>query len=98
MKTFKNEKTSILMGETPMSYADLAIACLNFTDPQAGVKIADMAKNIKVLEKVQQMKEKEEISLEDAEHETLVSKMNAMPWSFQHKDIISFSIAVKEAK
>lgn len=99
MKTFKNEKTEMSkdgFSDAKHDYKSLCLLCMGYVNPQIGMKADEMYKNFKIMDKLETVTE--EIALEDAEHTLLLQKVASMPWVMQHKDIVTFADAVKNAK
>lgn len=96
MKKFENKETKIQQGDTKLRYSDLIGICLTHVNPQSGIKADEMYKNFKILDKLEAATT--EIELEDAEYDLVLSKVTNMSWAMQHRDIVAFVEAIKQAK
>lgn len=94
MKTFENKTIEVKSGE-PTTYAKLLQICLD-VPPQGGFTTAEMKARLKVSTVLD--KAITEISLEDADHEKLVSLVKDMKWGIMSQDLIDLEEAVLNAK
>lgn len=93
MKTIPNKVTTLdgVQNENGdvqlLNYADLMKIVMNQPPPN-GFSIADMRKNFRVLDAIDQ--KAEEISMEDSDFEHFKSKMKDVKWNISRKDLIQF--------
>lgn len=92
MKTFINKVTSMPKGEAErpfMLYSDLAIACLN-NRPQQGFSLEEMSLRLGILKNLGARGPEEQVALEDAEANKLLTCIGEMNWGVLHEDIAAF--------
>ncbi len=96
MKTLQNKKITIEIASKSIdkTYADLLIDCINVV-PEGGFKgLEKMERMIKVINVLRE--EKDEIAIEDADHEILFSAVDRMGWVVLSQPIVEFVRDVKE--
>ena len=94
MKTFEN-KTISIKGSEPSKYSDLLKICLD-SIPQGGLTTSEMKARLKVATALDNAAEN--IQLEDADHDKLVSLVKEMKWGVVAQEIIDLEEAVLNAK
>lgn len=98
MKKFINESTEIIKDGSLQKhdFKSLALVCMDYVNPQSGISIIQMEKELEVIKKIKESKQ--EIVLEDSQYDILVRKVNSYPWLGIHEDVIKFSNALKNAE
>ena len=100
MKTFKNQPTTITMatGATSepakMTYANLATFVLSIPpvknqDGSVSWPRAEQKIRFKIEDKLEGLKEGEEIQLEDAEFDKIF-ELSQQDWQFKHRDLLKY--------
>ena len=91
MKKLENNEIELefVKGEK-IGFADLAKVCLNQI-PEGGIPPLEMAKRVKVIDKVTLKVIGVKIDLEDAEFEILKKCADSTRWNLIHKDIVAFN-------
>jgi len=95
MKSIINKQTSIqgaAESDEKVGYFELCKSCLN-VPAEGGFDVITMSARLKVIDKLHG----EEVSLEDAEYNTLRECVESMKWAIIHKDLVEFVEYIKEA-
>lgn len=98
MKVLKNKETAIDVSNDStkkVTFVDLAKACINNV-PKEGLNVVEMQERLDVMKKL--TKANGEVSLENAEAETLKSCATSMRWLIMHDDVVEFIHAVENMK
>lgn len=66
--------------------------------PQAGVTIDEMRKSVRILNILEDAKDNEDISLEDADYDLLKQKVEKFPYSSSSKTLLDFIDSILNAE
>jgi len=77
-------------------YSELMIHCIN-AGTKEGILISEMRAKLKVVELLEDSRDRDVIELEDADHEVVLEAVKTMKWAVIHRDIVEFAEAVEEA-
>ena len=91
MRTFENKKTNFEEGQGFLGYANLALTCLNTVPPSGGILPLEMAKRIKLINQLQDVKIGEKIEVEDDHYQILKKCANETQWRMIHEEIVAFT-------
>ena len=83
----------------PFVYSDIIVTILS-AQPQGGFGFEEMAKSLKITDKVEGMKDgvDQYLTLEDADYEYLKDKVVAFRWGYAHSELLIFRDAILDAE
>jgi len=95
--TIKNKKTEIdNLKEDKMSYADIAIICLNQVPSTGFFDVTTMSARLEVVDLLKESKS--EIKVSENQYQIMIDCVDEMKWIKIDKDIVSFVADIKAAK
>lgn len=93
MKNIENKQTTI---PSVADYRELINVVVNAA-PQGGMTMSDMRSRLRIIDAVEKSNG-ENIALEDADYDTLLTCLDAMRWAIVDRQIVDFEDAVKAAR
>lgn len=97
----KSTEISVVKDSNPIPfvYGDILQTILK-QQPQGGFTFDDMAKSLKIVDKLEAMKEGVEqfLTLEDVDWTYLKDKVVAFRWGYAHNELLSFRDAIVKAE
>lgn len=106
MTTFTNKETEITSANeagtalTKLTYADLAVLCLNAKEAQASFTIEEMGARLPIITALKSCTTTGEIELESMQLAKLKTQVEYMStkWQFMHADVLAFDTYIKSLK
>jgi len=77
---------------------DIFTMAVKFSPPNQGVSIEEMRRRVRVLDAFEANKDPVGITLEDADHETLVQALKSVPWTVSSKEVLTIVDDALDAK
>lgn len=106
MTNFKNKETEITTanetgtGVVKLTYADLAVICMNAKEAQASFSIEEMGARLPIVKALKECKASGTVKLESMQVTKLKTQVEYMStkWQFMHEDVLAFDTYVKSLK